>query len=525
MTRVEIEKKYLMLSVDENAELRKLLFYQNGNLIFDLDVRLAAEGTCGTTYYVEIERFGSEVDIDVEPALEWEARQSDSDDSETLYREARRPLVHFTAKRGWINDPNGLTEYTSPVTGERVYHLFFQHNPCSVKWGNMHWGHAVSGDLLHWKQVDCALYPDALGTMYSGSGIVDKENLSGLKDGAEDVLLCFYTAAGGENRMSQLAGAKYTQCLAYSTDGGATFRKYGKNPIVPHISGANRDPKVIWCAPLGCYVMALYLEGDRYALLTSINLTEWTPLQELQLEGDDECPDFYPLVCADDGAEKWIFSGASHHYVVGDFADGKYVPSQRMKKLHYGTNSYASQTISNVSDGRRINIAWDTVTIPDCVCNCHMGIPMEHTLRRKENEYYLCAQPVRELETLRGEKRMDFHFTGHIGGELPESAELSLESDIRIGAEGEIRFTVYGAEFVCDLKNNRLTSFGRYEAPLALVGDEFRLRLVCDRNSIEIYAGDGEVYHVYTHVAENNRFAASADVPTHVKAYGLTSIW
>lgn len=527
MTKVKIEKKYLILNVDENAEMRKLLFYRDGSLLFDLDVQLAAPGDDATTFYVELGRFGSgsEVDIDVEPAMEWQVQQSDSDASETLYQETHRPLLHFTAKRGWINDPNGLVEYTSPVTGKKTYHLFFQHNPCSVRWGNMHWGHAISDDLLHWAQVDCALYPDAFGTMYSGSGIVDRENRSGLKDGAEDVLLFFYTAAGGENRMSQIADAKYTQCLAYSTDGGVTFQKYEKNPIVPNIVGANRDPKVIWCAPLGCFVMALYLEGDRYALLTSVNFTEWTQIQELHLEGDDECPDFYPMVCPDDAVEKWVFSGASHHYLVGDFMDGKYVPSQEMRQLHYGTNSYASQTISDVSDGRRINVAWDTVMIPDCVCNCQLGIPMEHTLRKKDGTYYLCAQPVRELETLRGEERMNFKFTGHVGDTLPESAEILLESDSGIGEKGEIQFTVYGAEFVCDLKNNKLTSFGKQEAPLALIGDTFRLRVICDRNSIEIYTGDGEIYHVYAHVAENNRFSVSSSVPAHATVHGLKAIW
>lgn len=526
---IQIEKKYLVLPVCEDSEVKKLLFYQNNKLVFDLDIRLAAPEQGCTKYYINLERFGESVDIAVEPDMDFEFGFADSDHNDTIYNEEHRPLVHFSAKRGWINDPNGLVEYISPVTGKKTYHMFFQHNPCSVKWGNMHWGHAVSDDLIHWNQLDCALYPDEFGTMYSGSAIVDKDNKSGLKTGDENVILFYYTAAGKNSRLSE--NSEFTQCLAYSSDGGVTFTKYEKNPIIPHIIGGNRDPKVIWCNPLGCYVLALYLDGNTYGLFTSDNLIDWTEIQEIPIDGDSECPDFYPLICDDDGKEKWILSGASHCYIIGDIADGKFVPSQSVKRLHYGTNSYASQTFSDISDGRRINVAWDTVTIPDSIFNCQMGVPAEHTLKMKDGEYFLCANPIREFASLRNKNGGFFSASikGNLSSTLTPSYELIFTGD-DIGCDAVIKFSIYGKEFICDLKNNELSCSDR-KSPLSLIDGKFNLRLICDRDTIEIYAGLGEVYHTFGHIAENTEFTVSiGNISTgnstlNIIGYPLNSIW
>ncbi len=159
----------------------------------------------------------------------------------TLYHEALRPQFHFTPARNWMNDPNGLVYYR----GE--YHLFFQHNPFGRQWGNMTWGHAVSPDLVHWRQLPNAIEPDRLGTIYSGSAVVDRDNTTGFQQGREKPLVAIYTAAGGSSPQSQ--GQPYTQCLAYSTDRGRTWTKYAGNPVLPHVIGENRDPKVIWYPP------------------------------------------------------------------------------------------------------------------------------------------------------------------------------------------------------------------------------------------------------------------------------------
>jgi levanase/fructan beta-fructosidase len=283
---------------------------------------------------------------------------------EENYKGKYRPEFHFSSQRGWINDPNGLFYYKD------MYHMFFQHNPVGCKWGNMHWGHAVSKDLVHWEEKEIALYPDEMGTMFSGSAIVDTKNATGLKKNENDVILLFYTAAGGTD--SELSKSQpFTQCLAYSTDGGNTFEKYPENPIVPFIEPGNRDPKVIYHAESDVYTMVLYLADYRYLLLTSKNLLDWKRIQEISLQDDGECPDFYPLP-VDGNMEnmKWVLSGASDRYLYGSFDGNKFCSEAEVKRLQYGKlNSYAAQTWSDLSavDTRRIRIAWNRFGFLQCL--------------------------------------------------------------------------------------------------------------------------------------------------------------
>ena len=158
---------------------------------------------------------------------------------QTAYQEAYRPQFHFTPKTNWTNDPNGLIHYK----GE--FHLFFQHNPSGINWGNMTWGHAVSTDLVHWKQLPHAIHPDELGTIFSGSGAVDWKNTGGFQTGDESVLVNFYTSAGSHAPEQ----VPFTQSIAYSNDRGRSWTKYEGNPVIEHIVGSNRDPKVIWHEP------------------------------------------------------------------------------------------------------------------------------------------------------------------------------------------------------------------------------------------------------------------------------------
>lgn len=168
----------------------------------------------------------------------------------------------------------------------------------------MHWGHAVSKDLLSWEEVDVALFPDDMGYIFSGCGIVDKRNLLKVKNSEYDTIVLFYTAAGGTSQLS--AEKAFTICMAYSVDNGKTFVKYKRNPIIPNITPLNRDPMVVYCDDLLCYVMVLYLHGSKYCLLRSENLIEWCAFQTIELNLNSECPLLYSLY-ADNDKKQIIF--------------------------------------------------------------------------------------------------------------------------------------------------------------------------------------------------------------------------
>ena len=226
-----------------------------------------------------------------------------------LYAEIYRPQFHFTAARDWLNHPNGLVFFK----GE--YHLFFQRTPQSLESGDKSWGHAISTDLVHWEQLADALSPDRYGDIWSGSAVVDRDNTAGFQNGDEPALVAMYTAAGGHSAESK--GEAFTQRLAYSTDRGRTWKMYEKNPVIAHIVGGNRDPRMVWYSPGKKWILALYLDKNTYALFSSPDLKSWTKLQDLNVPGCGECPDFFPMPV--DGSKdniKWVFTAANGRYLV-----------------------------------------------------------------------------------------------------------------------------------------------------------------------------------------------------------------
>ena len=491
---VTITDNYLVLPIGRQVDMRKLKLIYNENVVKELDLRLDYINPCEYVYCDVRAYRGQQLTIEIVPDVEYHDQQAS--EPENCYSEHRRyrPHIHFTAPFGWINDPNGLLEYTSPVNGEKTYHMFYQHNPYDTMWGNMHWGHAVSHDLLHWEHRPIALCPDELGTTFSGSAIIDRENRSGLKDGNEDVILLFYTAAGGTNLLSQ--GKRFTQCLAYSTDGGMTFRKYENNPIIPHIRGDNRDPKVIWCTEMERYIMALYLEESSFAILTSDDLLHWELLQEMVIEGEAECPDIYPLNANGDPAKRrWIFSGASHRYVVCEYKNGRFNKIQNTRLLHYGRYSYASQTFSDVSDGRRINVAWNReLHFPEAPFNGQMSIPMKMLLKFKASEYFLCAEPAEELMRLVANRSVytNLELNREKSFFLPlKKSAYDIELDLSYISKDRIILNLFGKNVKIEPTMN-LIRVGENTVPLSVFGPPGRLRILVDTCSIELFTGDGE---------------------------------
>ncbi len=432
---------------------------------------------------------------------------------EKPYHETYRPQFHFTAAKNWLNDPNGLVYFNGS------YHLFFQHNPIGNVWGNMTWGHAVSSDLVHWQQNNNALEPDDLGTMYSGSAIVDWHNTSGFGTGAAPPLVLIYTAAGNTSPASQ--GKPFTQCLAYSNDRGSTWTKYAGNPVLPHIADGNRDPKVVWYAPTRRWIMALYLNEADFAFYASSNLKTWEALQMITVPGCDECPDFFEMQieksktnyrekpleepagkkqAGEKSAEKkkWVWTAANGHYLVGSFDDNRFTPETPLLQPDYGANYYAVQTYSDIPahDGRRIQIAWMRGgEYPGMPFNQQMSFPCELTLHETQLGLRLFRLPVREIRSLYQHTFRLPAATLSVGEkQLPElKGDLwDIEADFEVQNAKEFGIRIGSEHITYSVAQKTLTCLSR-SAPLETHRNHVKIRVLVDRTSLEVFGNDGIV--------------------------------
>lgn len=401
--------------------------------------------------------------------------------AEDLYRERLRPQFHFTSRRGWNNDPNGLVYHA----GE--WHLFYQHNPYSTRWDNMHWGHAVSPDLVHWQELPVALYPDHLGPCFSGSAVVDLHNTAGFSNGDEPAMVCIYTSAGNP----------CVQSLAYSTDRGRSWTKYPDNPVLGHVAGANRDPKVIWYAPKRQWVMALYLDQHDYGLFESPDLKQWSRLDTVTIPGTTECPEFFEIPIEGRPDEtRWLFYGGNGGYLVGRFDGRQFTPEAGPHRMQQGNCWYASQTFNGAPDGRRILIAWGTRAMPGMPFGQMMTFPVELTLRETAEGLRLFAWPVHEIETLVADRRT-FADLSLEDGVTPlagvEGELFDLELELEPGEAREIGFVVRGVPVTYNVATGQLTAAGA-TAALALQDGRIRLRALIDRCSLELFGNGGVLY-------------------------------
>jgi sucrose-6-phosphate hydrolase SacC (GH32 family) len=326
--------------------------------------------------------------------------------------------------------------------------------------------------------------------------VVDWNNTACLQTGDEKTMVCVYTAAG----------SPVTQCIAYSNDRGRTWTKYEKNPVLPHIVGSNRDPKVIWYEPEQKWVMALYLDGNDYALFESRDLKQWGKLCDVTIPGTSECPEFFEIaVEGNKGDTRWVFYGGNGQYLLGRFDGTTFVKESGPHPLNFGDCFYASQTFNNLpaGDGRRILMAWGTVGMPDMPFNQMMDFPVELTLRATEAGPRLFANPVREIEKLHGKKRAwrdlrlepgDNPLAG-LEGEL-----LNLRAEFEVGQAQQLGFTVRGLPIVYDAAQQTLSCRDK-TATLRPVGGALRLQLLADRASVEIFGNEGRVYMPMGHLA------------------------
>ena len=444
----KITKRYLNFPISHQQERGRMTFEADGKDKLSVVVRLAPDKADYWVFKDMSAYKGKTVKITYEGNEKGLSQIYQADEiagQDSLYKEKNRPQFHFTTRRGWINDPNGL------IYHDGEYHLFYQHNPFERDWENMHWGHAVSKDLVHWEELPDALYPDHLGTMFSGSAVIDYDNTAGFNKGKTPAMVAAFTAASPDRQV---------QGIAYSLDNGRTFTKYAHNPVIDSKekwnSGDTRDPKVFWYAPESKWVMIVSADKEM-RFYDSKNLKDWNYMSSFG-EGygvqpcQFECPDMVELpVDGDLNRKKWAlivnvnpgcyFGGSATQYFTGDF-DGKKFSCDSQpnvtKWLDWGKDHYATVCFSNTGE-RTIAVPWMSNwqycnIVPTKQFRSANALPRELSLYTQDNEIYLSAAPVPEIKTLRKEKKEIPAFTVandyHIDSLLADNDgayELALE--------------------------------------------------------------------------------------------------
>ncbi|MBT8210103.1 MAG: glycoside hydrolase family 32 protein, partial [Eudoraea sp.] len=344
--------------------------------------------------------------------------QEESTSATGYYEEAYRPQYHFSPEEKWMNDPNGL------VYHQGVYHLFYQYYPEDIVWGPMHWGHAVSDDMVFWEHRPTALYPDENGLIFSGSAVVDVENSSGFGSIENPPIVAVFTYHNMEGEQSGRQDFQ-TQGIAYSLDNGNTWTKYAGNPVIGNEGIRDfRDPKVFWHEDSSSWIMVL-VAGDFAKFYRSHNLKEWEFLSDFGKEqgahgGVWECPDLFPLTVAETGETKWVLiisinpgapnGGSGTQYFLGDFDGTRFISQQQQARwLDWGTDNYAGVTYNNTPNGERIFIGWMSNWdyarhTPTERWRSAMTLPRKLSLRKIGETVELINYPLEALEKLHSEE-------------------------------------------------------------------------------------------------------------------------
>ena len=474
-----LEAKYLLIPIKNGAPSVAVDFEIDGTPVRQFDCELAPVGEDADFWaFLDLAPFGDKTaTVAARGSSEDQLaaiRQADSiPGSDAFYGESLRPQFHFSQKLGWNNDPNGM------VYQDGKWHLYFQHNPYGWNWGNMHWGHAVSDDLVHWEQLPIAIYNKARGDFaFSGGAVVDEKNTAGWQQGTQPPIVASWTSTGrGE-------------CLAFSNDGGRTFTEYEGNPVVKH---QGRDPKIIWHENAGHWIMAVYDEskadGRSVAFYSSPDLKQWT--LESKLPNYYECPEIFELpVDGDPENTRWIVFAADGRYAVGKF-DGKvFTPEHEGKhQLHHGSY-YASQLFSNAPNGRKIQIGWAQIPMPGMPFNQTFSFPHELSLRNTEDGLRMFAEPVQEIEAIYGSSESSA--AGElVPGEpitLPGKELMDVEASFQVGQAKRVGLEIGGERIVYNVVDETIDG-----APLPLSDGAVTLRVLVDRPMLEISGGEGRV--------------------------------
>ena len=532
LVQINTNQRYLLLPVEEVMPDVRVSMIVNNKEVNVADVRLAVNRV---DYFVPLDlsayagknillkfKLGSNDPIRGKLSAVCCKEMKLSDTFDTGNREKFRPTYHFSPLYGWMNDPNGM------VYKDGEYHLFYQYNPYGSKWGNMSWGHAISQDLVNWKHLPVAIAPDALGTIFSGSAVVDFDNTAGFGAGA---IIAIYT----QNSDRQV------QSIAYSTDNGRTFTKYENNPVLTSEARDFRDPKVFWYENTKRWIMVLAV-GQEMQIFSSPNLKDWI-FESRFGEGQGahggvwECPDLFELPVEGTNDKKWVllcnlnpggpFGGSATQYFVGSFNGKEFVnesPS-KTKWMDWGKDHYATVTWSDAPNNRRIAIAWMSNwqyanDVPTSQYRSPNSVPRDLSLFTVDGETYLQSAPSPELLALRdASKKRSFKVNGTRtikemipGNDGAYEIELTIENQhadvigFRLyndkGEEVDMQYDMKEKKFSMDRRKSGEVSFNENFPMLTWTAIEqgrneeqggkeaLKLRLFVDKSSVEAF-GDG----------------------------------
>ena len=489
--KVENPTKYLLLPIQEEKDEAQVLLDTGSKDDTWMDVRLAQNGS---DYYVPFALGKGKTATVKILGLKKDALALNllklSDTFDTTNTDYYRPSYHFTPLYGWMNDPNGM------VYKDGEYHLYFQYNPYGSKWGNMHWGHAVSKDLVHWEHLDPAIARDPVGHIFSGSSVIDKKNTAGF---GKDAIIAIYT--------NNSVNHDEVQCIAYSNDNGRTFTKYEGNPVLTPFDGLKdfRDPKVFWYEKGKCWYMIVSADKEM-RLYKSKNLKKWNYVSAFgkgigQQPCQYECPDFFQLpVNGDKKKMKWVmtmninpgcwFGGSATEYFVGDFDGKKFTcpDAHDVKWLDWGKDHYATVTFSNTGD-RVLGITWMSNwqyanLTPFKQNRGANGLPRELKLYEKNGKYYISEDVAPEVYALRkdtknvadasvSDEKMLAGVAANMEGAFEIEADVTPDANGIAGIEISnnkrertmIYFDMKQGKVVMDRTESGLSDFGKQSVP------------------------------------------------------------
>lgn len=514
----DVTSRYLLIPIQDKAKVSQVSTTVNGLSSTPMDIRLAEDSVDYWTK-IDVEQYkGKSIDLDFSFVYDHDIGCSlikQSDTFEYEYNEKYRPVYHFSAPYCWLNDPNGL------IYHDNEYHLFYQFNPYGSTKGSVHWGHAVSKDLMKWKYLPYVLAPDSMGLIYSGGAVVDKNNTAGF---GKDALIAIYTAHGDTE----------TQCLAYSIDKGRTFTKYTDNPVLKDSAKIKfRDSKIFWHENSKKWIMVIAADPE-VNFYGSSDLKNWKKLSSFgknigSHEGVWECPDLFPL--SYEGKTKWILlvnisnggpnGGCATQYFIGDF-DGKTFNAERLPYplwLGYSKDNYAGITWENEPQNRRIRIGWLSnwdyaATIPTQNFRGMMTLPRELSLKTNGRYPSIINYPVKEIETLREEERLINPLIInklYIIEELIKNNEgaYEIEMDVKLDKTDSFTFNLLNHQndkltFLLDIKEQQLSinrsksgivdfhpDFAKIISSPITKKSEYKINLFIDKSSVEIFLDKG----------------------------------